>query len=346
MKIAFVVNRIETEKIDFTTIHLAFQAHRMGHQIYLIGAAELGYTSDGHIVGYGHTVENKKYTSVEKFLGDTQSSKQRVVECKEMDVLFLRSDPSDDQQERPWAQSAPYMFANIAMKDNTIVLNHPPKLAVAINKLYFQNFPEELRPKAIISRNAEEIYNFYRENKHKVILKPLQGSGGTNVFLAEKKTEKNMNQIIEAISRDGYVIAQEYLPAAKRGDVRLLLMNGEILMSKNKPALMQRLNKGADIRSNISAGGSYAKAKMTPEIERITELLRPKLIQDGMFFIGVDIAGDKLIEINVYSAGGLPMMNEVYDVKFDVEMIKAIEKKVAYKKDYGMLVDNLALATL
>jgi glutathione synthase len=346
MKIAFVVNRIETEKITYTTIHLAFRAHRMGHQFHLIGADALTYTADGDVAGHGHTVPNKKYNSVENFLKDLQASEPEKVECRDLDILMLRNDPSDDQQERPWAQSAPYMFANIAMRHDTIVVNHPEKLSVAINKLYFQHFPEELRPKAIITRNEEEIWNFYRENKQRVILKPLQGSGGTNVFLAEKKTEKNLNQIIEAISRDGYIIAQEYLPAAKKGDIRLLLMNGEIMMAEGQPAIMQRLNKGKDIRSNISAGGSYEKAKMTPEIQRIAELLRPKLIQDGMFFIGVDIAGDKLIEINVYSAGGLPMMNELYGVSFETEMIKALEKKVAYKKDYDRFIDNLTLSTL
>ncbi len=347
MKIAFIVNRIETELTTYTTVWLAMTALQRGHEFFLIDAANLYYGVDGGIAGFGKTVRNHKFRSIDKFLETVQAADDERVEMKDMDVLFIRTDPSDEKPDRLWAQSPPYMFAQHALKhDNVIVLNDPYGLSNAINKLYFQHFPAELRPKAIITRNEEEIWDFYREHKHRVILKPLQGSGGENVFLVEKKTEKNMNQIIEAISRDGYIIAQEYLTEGKNGDVRVLLLNGEIMMYKDQPAIMRRQNKGADIRSNISAGGSYVKTKLTPEIERIAELLKPMLIKDGMFFIGVDLVGDKLIEINVFSAGGVPMVNELYDVRFDEVMIRAVEKKVACKKDYGREVDNILLNTL
>lgn len=347
MKIAFIVNRVETEMTTYTTVWMALRALQHGYTFYLIDAADLFYKKDGGVGGFGRTLSGHKYRSIDKFLEAVKAAVNTRVDMADMDILFVRTDPSAEKPDRLWAQSAPYMFARHAQEhDDCIVLNDPAALAESVNKLYFQHFPEELRPKAIITRNEEQIREFYKEHDHRVILKPLQGSGGENVFLVEKKTEKNMNQIIEAISRDGYVIAQEYLPAGNKGDIRVLLMNGEILMEGDKPAIMRRVNEGADIRSNISAGGSYERVELSPEIERIANLLRPKLIQDGLFFIGVDIVGDKLIEINVFSAGGVPMVNELYDARFDEVMLHALEKKVSYKKDYGRNLSNRMLNTI
>src|SRR5690606_29118212 len=122
-----------------------------------------------------------------------------------------------------------------------------------LNKMYFQHFPEEVRPRTIITRNPAEIKKFYEKEGGKVVLKPLQGSGGTDVFLLDETT--NLNQIVEAISRNGFVIAQEYLPAATEGDTRVLLLNGKIFQVNGKYAAVHRKNKSGDIRSNIHVGG-------------------------------------------------------------------------------------------
>lgn len=100
-----------------------------------------------------------------------------------------------------------------------------------MNKMYFQYFPEPVRPKTIITRNVTDVKAFYEEHKGRMVMKPLQGSGGRNVFAVGRKEEGNINQMFEAISRDGYVIAQEYLPDARDGDIRLFLMNGNPIMS-------------------------------------------------------------------------------------------------------------------
>src|SRR5690606_4858553 len=170
----------------------------------------------------------------ETFLKALVGSEPQPISSRELDVLFLRNDPSEDINRRNWAQSAPYLFGQIAMEDGVIVLNHPPSLANAINKMYFQHFPEALRPRTIITRDPKEIEEFYIEQKQRMILKPLQGSGGKNIFVVDKNSKANMNQIIEAISLDGFVIAQEYLPDAKNGDTRFFLMNGVPLEVKGK----------------------------------------------------------------------------------------------------------------
>jgi len=218
------------------------------------------------------------------------------------------------------------------MRDKVLVLNHPNSLAGAVNKMYFQHFPEILRPRTIITRDHKEIREFFKEQNGKMILKPLQGSGGANVFLMDKENEKNLSQTIDAIIRDG--------------DTRLFLMNGKPFEVDGSYAIMQRVNSSGDIRSNIHAGGKPKKVKMTHTILELAEIVRPKLVQDGMFLVGIDIVGDKLMEINVFSPGGLNIMGSMYEVDFSSKVIESIEKKVYYNELYSNYLFNSRLATL
>ncbi len=334
MKIAFVINDINTEHHNYSTIALAMSAYSMGHTIYIAEVGNLGYTSDGHFKAKVRSVKDIKYKTSKTFFDALCKSDPISITSEDLDVLFLRNNPADEIGEREWAQNAAYIFGQVALNDGVLVLNHPKSLSNAINKMYFQHFPELLRPKTIITRDKADIQAFFEEQKGKIILKPLQGSGGSNVFMVNKKNDKNLNQIIDAISRDGYVIAQEYLPDATEGDVRLFLMNGEPLEVDGKYAALRRINAGDDIRSNIHAGGKPAPAKITPEILKLVSVLRPNIV------------GDKLMEINVFSPGGLNLMSQLYDVDFPRAVIESIEKKVEFRRIYGDSIDNGSLACL
>jgi len=346
MKIAFIINDHSTEAPNYTTPGLGYAAYKRGHDVYFIGVGELSYGSKGHLTVRSKTISGKKFNSQETFFKALQKEEFTRITSKDLDVLFLRNNPADEINERDWAQNAAFIFGEIAMKDGVIVLNHPNSLAGAVNKMYFQHFPEILRPKTIVSRDHDEIKAFFKTQKQKMILKPLQGSGGTNVFMIDKKNEHNLSQTIDAICRDGFVIAQEYLPEAKNGDTRLFIMNGEPLQVNGQYAIMQRVNASGDIRSNIHAGGRPQKAKMTDQIMKLADIVRPKLVQDGMFMVGIDIVGDKLMEINVFSPGGLNVMGQMYDVDFSTPVIESIEKKVHYKEMYHDYLFNSRLATL
>jgi len=346
MKIAFIINDHQTEKPNYTTPGLGYAAYKRGHDVYFIGVGELAYASKGHLSVRCKTVRDKKFNTQETFFKGVQKEDFTRISSKDLDVLFLRNNPADEINERHWAQNAAFIFGEIAMTNGVIVLNHPNSLAGAVNKMYFQHFPEILRPKTIISRDHDEIKAFFKSQKQKMIMKPLQGSGGTNVFMMDKQNEHNLSQTIDAICRDGFVIAQEYLTEATKGDTRLFLMNGEPLQVNGKYAMMQRVNASGDIRSNIHAGGKPELVKMTDQIMELADIVKPKLVQDGMFLVGIDIVGDKLMEINVFSPGGLNVMGQMYDVDFNTPVIEAIEKKVYYKSMYNDYLFNSRLATL
>jgi glutathione synthase len=206
-------------------------------------------------------------------------------------------------------------------------------------------FPEEIRPRTLITRDREEIKAFARE-ECTIVIKPLQGSGGAGVFLVRESDIPNLNQMIDSVSRDGFVIAQEYLPAAEQGDMRLFVMNGLPLRVGKRYAAFRRVRSGGDMRSNIHAGGTKAAAEVDQTVLRIAEIVRPKLVQDGMFLVGLDIVGDKLMEINVFSPGGLGSAQQFEKINFSTYVIEAIERKVQYMEFYGRNFDNVALCTL
>lgn len=346
MKIGFIVNQVKKENANYTTTGLAWYAHKRGHQVYYMGVDDLVYYSDERIGAHARKVPDKKFTTQNTFMTGVKKTDKEKITSSDLDVLLLRNDPAEDIDKRPWAQSAGMLFSQMAVKQGVIVLNDPQALSSAVNKMYFQHFPEMVRPKTIITREVADIQSFFKETRHKMVLKPLQGSGGRNVFLVTKKEANNINQMFEAISRDGYVVAQEYLEEAKQGDVRLFLLNGAPIEVKGKIAMLSRLQKEGDIRSNIHRGGKALKGQLSDTILELAESVKPKLIQDGMFLVGIDIVGSKLMEINVFSPGGLGNASELHKSDFISPVIEAIEKKVAYKKIYGDNIPNARIATL
>ena len=152
--------------------------------------------------------------------------------------------------------------------------------------------------------------------------------------------------LVESLLRDGYIIAQEYLQAAVDGDTRIFMMNGQPLRFKGKYAAFRRKRSGDDMRSNVHAGGKLAQAQITEEHLRLAEIVRPKLVQDGMFLVGLDIVGDKLMEINVFSPGGLGSAQKFEKVNFSNAVIDALERKVEYMRYYRRNFDNDEMATL
>jgi len=180
----------------------------------------------------------------------------------------------------------------------------------------------------------------------KIVLKPLQGSGGPGVFLVRPEDSSNLNQIVESLLKDGYIIAREYLPAAEEGDIRLFMMNGESLKYKGKYAAFCRKRSGDNMRSNIHAGGKLAQAIIKDEHLALAEIVRSKLIQDGMFLVALDIVGSKLMEINVFSPGGLGSAQKFEKVNFSHAVIDALERKVEYMTYCRRNFDNDEMATL
>jgi len=348
MRIGLMVNDIKTEEPGYTTTRLAMAAINLGHEAWVMGAGDFAYDIDDKVYARARSATKKTYKRSEAYLADLQSKKARVerICVDDLDVLLLRNDPSTDTGLRAWAQSSGIVFGRAALRHGVIVLNDPNGLAKAMNKMYLQLFPEEIRPRTLITRDRDEVKRFAKEEGGQIVLKPLQGSGGQGVFLVRPDDLSNLNQMIDAVSRDGYVIAQEYLPAAAEGDTRLFLMNGAPYRYKGKYAAFRRVRSGDDMRSNIHAGGKLRQAEITDVHLNVAEVVRPKLVQDGMFLVGLDIVGDKLMEINVFSPGGLGSAQKFEKVNFAHGVIHALDRKFWYMTHYRRNFENAEMATL
>lgn len=215
-----------------------------------------------------------------------------------------------------------------------------------MNKTYFQHFPEALRPRTLISRDLEAISSFVEGLGCRAVLKPLQGSGGAGVFVLSDDESPNLHQIVETLQRDGYAVVQERVADADHGDVRLFAMNGEPLQRNGAYAALRRVNKTADPRSNMHAGGTSEPVDVTDTMLSVAELARPKLVADGIFLAGLDIVGDKLLEVNVFSPGGLGSVQRFTEVDFADVVIEALERKVALRSHYDGRMENIHLAAL
>jgi len=348
MLIGFFVNDLEREYVNYTTTVLAHMAAGRGHRVCYITPADFVLNSDDTLSVHGRFLPKRKYKDRSDFfdtLKDPKATRIEQVDVTEIDVLMLRNDPSIDSAT-PWAMEAGILFGREAVRRGVIVLNDPDSLGKAINKLYFQGFPVEARAETLITKHASDIKAFAKSHGDNIVLKPLQGSGGSGVFKLDPKNGSNLNQMIEAIGRDGYIIAQAYVPAAKKGDIRFFLMNGRPLEIDGKYAALRRVAAKDDIRSNIHAGGK-AEAVEIGEVElEVAEIIRPKLMADGMFLVGVDIVGNKILEVNVFSPGNLHSCSELAGVDFSVPILEAIERKVAIKSQYVHAFDNRHLAIL
>ncbi len=348
MLIAFFVNDMAREFPNYTTTVLAHEAVQRGHKVCYITPGDFVMLPDDSMQIHARMAPAKKHKTHAEFFKSMEAVGEKTTELAmtDVDVLWLRNDPSLDAQSAPWAADAGILFGREAVKRGVLVLNDPNSLSLAVNKMYFQSFPEAVRAETLITKHPADVKEFARKHGGECILKPLQGSGGSGVFKVDKKIQSNINQMIEAITRDGYIIAQAYVREAAEGDIRLFIMNGVPLRIGKKYAALRRVSADDDIRSNIHAGGKAVPVEVGETELRVAEAIRPKLIADGMFLVGIDIVGDKILQVTVFSPGNLHSCMKNANANFAEPIIASVERKVEIAKEFASAFDNKALAVM
>ncbi|HMR20283.1 MAG TPA: glutathione synthase, partial [Sphingobacterium sp.] len=209
MKIAFLINQTHKEETNFTTTLLAYEAHRTGHTVIYLGLADFVYVDDLHIEAHARILDGSHITSSkEEMLDRLRKTNKKRLDMNAVDVLWLRFDPTMDMLNRPWAAAMGLQFAQLVKRMGRMVINDPDNLIQASNKLYLEDFPKLVRPKTLVTRMYSDVQKFLDVQNDKIILKPLKGSGGKNVFMITPEEQHNLKQTVEVIARDGYVIAQ------------------------------------------------------------------------------------------------------------------------------------------
>ena len=312
----------EIDPVNDTSLALIHECVRRGHGVALCTPANL--TIRNSVTSSFCTVINRmeKVPANLKAFYNKAKVREEMLPLAGFDVLFMRANPPLD----------PLMLNFLdSVKDDVFIVNSLQGLREANNKLYTAAFGDShsnIIPVTHVSKNKKYLIQQIKDSKSdKMILKPLNGFGGSGVILIEKSAMSNINSLLDFYITNGdgtssYVILQEYIEGADKGDIRILLLNGEPI------GAMRRIPGEEDHRSNVSAGGSVAKHTLTREEKALCKQIGPKLVNDGLYFVGIDVIGGKLVEVNVMSPGGITYMNKVYKTKIQAKVIDFIESRV------------------
>lgn len=325
MRLALFVNDVATEVDEYTTTRLARAAAQGGHEVWYIGVGDLDYgVSDGQLSARAHAAEFAKDDTLESFMTRIKERDAERIILDDLDALLLRNESINDLQERPWGSPLGVVFGQMLKARGVTVVNDPMSLARAASKLYLEEFPGKIRPRSLVTRDPEAIERFVVEVGRSVV-KPLYGAKGRNVFVIENEGEANLAQMTEAVLGDGYAIVQEFVDGGEDGDARIFLLEGQILERDGKPAAFRRVPTGNDLRANISVGARFAPLEIGEAERGIVEAMSKKLVADGMYFVGIDVIGNKVVEINAESPGGMQCVESLYQVDVCPTVIEALE---------------------
>lgn len=243
------------------------------------------------------------------------------------DCIVMRANPPLDTLALNFLDS---------VRSDTFIFNDIDGLRIANNKLYTASFHDPggvYIPATHVSKNRDYLERiFYESTSSKMILKPLDGFGGRGVIVLEKSAMHNFRSLLDFyINGDGrqdgnYVILQDYVEGAEKGDVRILLLNGEPI------GAMRRVPAEGDVRSNVHAGGTVVKHTLTQQERKLCKFIGPKLVRDGLYFTGVDVIGGKLIEVNVLSPGGIARINKLNRTRLQAQVVDFIEGVVSTRE--------------
>ena len=309
-KVAFQMDHISN--IDITgdsSFVLALEAQARGYELWHYEVPNLTL-KDGRVMARAERLE-VRYEAGDHFaLGDVE-----WIDLGEVDVVHMRQDPPFDMS---------YIAATHLLElihPQTLVVNNPTEVRNAPEKLFMLRYPEHLAP-TLISRDPVAIRTFRDEHKD-IIVKPLFGNGGAGVFHISPGDE-NLNSLLEmfsGINREPLMV-QKYLPEVRDGDKRIILVDGKPMGATN------RVPQKGEARSNMHVGGQAFRSELTDREREICATIGPDLKARGLIFVGIDVIGGYLTEINVTSPTGIQEVNGFDSVKLEADIWDAIEERL------------------
>jgi glutathione synthase len=311
MKIAFQMDPIEAVNIAAdSSFRLAEEAQARGHELYYYTPDRLTY-DEGRVVARGWPLQVQRVQGEHATLGEEQ-----LLDLSQMDVIWLRQDPPFDM----FYITTTHILERLG--PGTLVVNDPFWVRNYPEKLLILDFPD-LMPPTAIARDLDAIKAF-RARHGDVILKPLYGNGGAGVFhLPESdRNLSSLHEMFTGFSREPLIV-QKYLPEIVKGDKRVILVDGEPVGAIN------RLPAKGETRSNMHVGGRPEKVALSDRDREICARIGPLLREKGQVFVGIDVIGDYLTEINVTSPTGIQELERFDGVNIAAKIWEAIEARRA-----------------
>ncbi len=328
MHIAFLMDRLDSiDPENETTSHLMYECNQRGHSVYFLEPHDV-YIRKNEVVARMRNITVPPDLSMKRYwrgLINCLKKDELIYETvTDLDALFLRKNPPLVYQTMEFLSS---------VNDQVFMINSTSGQILANSKLYTLNFPNII-PETHVSRDPVRLKKIIDDFGGAMVVKPLQRYGGEGVIKVSVQDRENLHSLIHYYVRAyrSYperepIMVQEYLDVVQgEGDVRILLLDGEII------GAMRRKPRKGEFRTNIHAGARAYRHEVTPEEREICAALKDRLVQDGLFFVGVDVIGDKMVEINCVSPGGIPRINRLDNVRLEAKVIDFIEQKVGEMK--------------
>ncbi len=319
LRFAFVMDPLERVLPDKdTTFVFMLEALKRGHEVFHCDAADM-------FVRHSTPHTRVRRATVQRVPAEQRATvrhyhlfEERTEALQDFDAVFMRKDPPFDLT---------YFFAtqilSLVDERRTFVLNHPRGLRDANEKLYALNFPSVI-PETFVSSDPVRLKEFMAEIGGEMIIKPLTGCGGSGVFHLQRG-DRNLNSLLETSTANGsqLIMAQRYLAAVREGDKRLIMLNGEPL------GATLRVPREDDLRGNIHVGGTCVHSEVTARDREICAALAPRIRADGLYFVGLDIIGGYLTEVNVTSPTGVQEINALNHTCLEARVLDFVEQRVA-----------------
>lgn len=297
-----------------TSFAMLLEAQARSYELFYIEMGDL-------YIEQGKPMASMASLSVQEDPNSWFSLGQRQPRClAELDVILMRKDPPVDSE---------FIYAThmleLAERAGTLVVNKAQSLRDFNEKLFACWFPE-LMPATLVSSNAQMIRAFHAKHRD-IICKPLDGMGGTSIFRI-KDDGNNLGVVVETLTELGkrYAMFQEYLPAIKEGDKRILIVNGEVI-----PYCLARLPTKGETRGNLAAGGTGRPQPISESDRAIAEQIAPTLVEKGLYFVGLDVIGDNVTEINVTSPTCVRELEAEYGINICAKLFNGIERKLTVR---------------
>ncbi|OIR08082.1 glutathione synthetase [mine drainage metagenome] len=310
LSVAIQMDPIQSINIEAdSTFVLALEAQARGHSLFHYLPQHLTYR-EGVVSAYAQPLQVRREPGNHFTLGEA-----RQIDLAGMDVVLMRQDPPFDMAYI----TATHLLEHLQPK--TLVVNDPVHVRNAPEKLLATHFPQ-LMPPTLISADRRQILEFRAEHRD-IILKPLYGNGGAGVFHV-REDDENLNSLLELFTQHSRepVMVQRYLPAVRQGDKRIILVDGQAAGAVN------RVPAAGEARSNMHVGGRPEKSALTRREQEICEAIGPTLKERGLIFVGIDVIGDYLTEINVTSPTGIQEINRFDAVRLEARVWDAIERRL------------------
>jgi glutathione synthase len=310
LNVAIQMDHVSSIDIDGdSTFVLGLEAEKRGYDVWHYTPPDLSFR-DGKVTARCQPMKLRREKGNHFTLG-----KEEVRDLSTFDVVLLRQDPPFDMSYI----TTTHLLEHIHPK--TLVVNDPASVRNAPEKLFVTHF-DGVMPPTLISADPRALREFRDEHKD-IILKPLFGNGGAGVFRLQPGDE-NFASLLEMFSKQSRepVIAQRYLPEVRKGDKRIILIDGKAV------GAIDRVPAEGEARSNMHVGGQAMKAGLSKRDIEICEIIGPELARLGMIFVGIDVIGDYLTEINVTSPTGLQEINRFDGAKLEALIWDAIEARL------------------